>query len=135
MKILLLVLNLLWVPVSQAEIAVIVHPDNAAAVNAKDIRNVFLGKVGSFPNGNNAKPITYQEGNQARTRFNLELLRKTDVLYVAFWSKLMFTGAAVPPPELASYKDMVSQIAKDPNSIGYVPVEAVDDSVKVVYTF
>jgi ABC-type phosphate transport system substrate-binding protein len=51
----------------------------------------------------------------------------------AIWSKLVFTGKAKPPTQLATSAEVVKAVAADPEAVGYVDRAAVDSSVKVVY--
>ena len=52
----------------------------------------------------------------------------------AVWTRLIFTGKATPPKEVASSADVKKAVASDPKAIGYMEKGAVDSSVKVVFT-
>jgi len=52
----------------------------------------------------------------------------------ALWSKLVFTGKASMPKEVANSAAVKSAVAANPKAIGYMEKSAVDGSVKVVYT-
>lgn len=113
-----------------AEIAVIVHPDNAAEISKSDVSKIFLGKAKKFPGGETAMPVTQEAG--VKDEFNDKVLSKSSAQVKAFWSKLVFTGKGTPPKELASDDEVKNMVSKNPNLIGYIDVSAVDDSVKVV---
>lgn len=49
LKQLLLLVLIAWVPVSFAELAVIVHKDNKDAMDANYLQMIFLGKAKGFP--------------------------------------------------------------------------------------
>jgi len=68
-----------------------------------------------------------------RAQFYTQVAGKDEAQVKAIWSKLVFTGKATPPKELASSADVVKAVAADPNAIGYIEKAAVDGSVKVVY--
>ncbi|HUK01828.1 MAG TPA: hypothetical protein VLW26_06075, partial [Steroidobacteraceae bacterium] len=50
----------------------------------------------------------------------------------ATWSRLIFTGKAQPPKEMADSAAVKKAVAADPKTIGYIEKSAVDGSVKVV---
>lgn len=118
-----------------AEIAVIVHPGNTNAVDAKEIERIFLGKSASFANGDKALPINQAEGTPVRSEFDNGLLGKSPSQMKAYWSKLVFTGKGTPPQEVAGDAEVKALVGSNPNTIGYVDASAVDGSVKVIYKF
>ena len=48
------------------------------------------------------------------------------------WSRLVFSGRALPPKELGSDADVVKAVAADPSAVGYVDSSAVNSSVRAV---
>jgi ABC-type phosphate transport system substrate-binding protein len=112
--------------VANAEVVVIVSAKSSAStMTADDIANIYLGKSSSMKPVDNATPV--------RSQFYTKVAGKDEAQVKAIWSKLVFTGKATPPKELASNADVVKAVAADPNAIGYVDKSAVDASVKVVY--
>jgi len=118
-----------------AEIAVIVHPSNNAAIEKVTVSRIFLGKLKSFPGGAQAVPITQKEGSAISNEFNKKVLKKSSSQLKAYWSKLVFTGKGTPPRSLNSDEDVLSLISSNPNLIGYVDVTNVTSKVKVVARF
>lgn len=116
----------------QAEIAIIVHPSNAAALNADVVSKLFLGREKSFPGGATAVPLSLAEGSAAAGEFNDKVLKKSFSQLKAYWSKLLFTGKGTPPKEVTSDAEMLQLVANNPNMIGYVDAKSVDSTVKVV---
>ena len=109
-----------------ADVVVIVSAkSSASAMSANDIANIYLGKSTAL------KPV--DNGSAVRGAFYTAVAGKDEAQVKAIWSKLVFTGKATPPKELASSSDVVKAVAADPNTIGYVEKGAVDASVKVVY--
>lgn len=130
----IIVLLLIFSLPSMANIAVIVHPSNGATVDQSDISRLFLGKKKAFSDGGQAVPINLA-GSDARANFEEKALSKSSSQLKAYWSKLVFTGKGSPPKEVKSEQEMLDLIAKNPNFIGYVSADKVDDSVKVIATF
>jgi ABC-type phosphate transport system substrate-binding protein len=111
---------------ANADVVVIVSAKSSATtMTAADIANIYLGKSSSMKPVDNATP--------ARSQFYTKVAGKDEAQVKAIWSKLVFTGKATPPKELASDADVVKAVAADPNAIGYIDKSAVDGSVKVVY--
>ena len=109
-----------------ADVVVIVSAkSSAAAMSADDIANIYLGKSTAMKPVDNASAV--------RGPFYTAVAGKDEAQVKAIWSKLVFTGKATPPKELASSADVVKAVAADPNTIGYVEKGAVDASVKVVF--
>ncbi len=94
-------------------------------MTAADISNIYLGKSTTMKPVDNSGPV--------RAQFYSKVAGKDEAQVKAIWSKLVFTGKAKPPKELASNADVVKAVAADPSAIGYVDKSALDSSVKVVY--
>ncbi|NQD38114.1 phosphate ABC transporter substrate-binding protein [Permianibacter sp. IMCC34836] len=115
-----------------AEVAVIVHPGNAAALSSDDIQKLFLGKIKSFPAGGEATPVNLKEGSAVREQFNQGLLGKSESQVKAYWSQLVFTGKGTPPKELDNDEAVKAFVASTPAGVGYIDASKVDGTVKVV---
>ncbi len=111
---------------ANAEVVVIVSAKNTAStMTADEIANIYLGKSTAMKPVDNATPV--------RAQFYTKVAGKDEAQVKAIWSKLVFTGKATPPKEMASSADVVKAVAADSNAIGYVDKTAVDGTVKVVY--
>ncbi len=118
-----------------AEVAVIVHPSNAAAADQAEITRLFTGRGTSFAGGAKATPLNLAESAAGRADFDSKVLGKSSSQMKAYWSKLVFTGKGTPPKELADDAAMKAAVAADPSAIGYIDASAVDASVKVIGKF
>jgi len=125
----------LFASVAQAEVAVVVHPSNAAALDEASVSRIFLGKMKSFPGGGQAVALNQAEGNAATSEFNAKVLKKSGSQLKAYWSKLVFTGKGTPPKAVANDAEVLSLVSSNPNVIGYVDASAVTGAVKVVGKF
>lgn len=120
---------------AMAEVAVIVHPSNAATVDQAEITRLFTGRGTTFNNGNKATPLNMAESAASRGEFDSKVLSKSSSQMKAYWSKLVFTGKGTPPKELNSDAEMKAAVAADATAIGYIDAAAVDGSVKVLAKF
>lgn len=117
-----------------ANVAVIVHPSNAATLSQDDINKIFTGRAKNFTDGKAAEPVNLAEAVAVRADFDQKALGRSSSQMKAYWSKLVFTGKGTPPKELASEQEVLDAVAKNPAAIGYVSAGAVTGSVKVALT-
>lgn len=115
-----------------ADVSVIVHPSNNSAMTEDDISRMFLGKNKSFSNGSSVTPVNAKYGSGTRAEFEDKIIGKSKSQIKAYWSKLIFTGKGKPPTELSSDEDIIAFVASNPGAIGYVAIDKVNDTVKVV---
>ena len=112
-----------------AEVVVVVNPKAAEASMTKDqIAQFFLGKSSSMT------PVDQPEDAPIRAEFYKKVTDKEASQVKALWSKLVFTGKATPPKEVANSAAVKAAVAANPKAIGYMEKSAVDSSVKVVFS-
>jgi ABC-type phosphate transport system substrate-binding protein len=118
-----------------ASITVIVHPSNNNDLNKSAITRLFLGKTKKFPDGTIAIPLNQDESKNITEEFNSKALKKSSSQLKAYWSKLVFTGKGTPPKNAEDNKAVLDIVAQNPNVIGYISSDIVNDKVKAVTTF
>ena len=116
---------------SHAEMVVIVHPENNSPINKASIKKIFLGKTNSFLNGQKAVPIEMAPG-ELRKEFLKKVLRKGDGQLASYWSRMMFSGKATPPKTFDTSDEIKELVSANPNIIGFIDSDKVDNTVKVV---
>lgn len=121
--------------VSIADVAVIVHPANTQAFDKLSISRLFLGKDKTLANKETAYLIALPENSPTTLEFNARVLDKNAKQLKSHWSRLVFTGKGVPPNEMASDTEVINEIKKNINAIGYIDAAAVIPGVKVVAVF
>ena len=117
---------------SLADVVVVVHPSNDAALNKKAVQRIFLGKEKKFSNGKEVLPINQTPSSSARDSLDTNTLGRSSTQIAAYWSKLVFTGKGIPPKELDNDAAVLSIVADNQNAIGYVDSASVSDAVKVI---
>jgi len=60
------------------------------------------------------------------------LTKKNASKLKSYWSKMIFSGKAIPPEVVGDDAAVISWVASTKNGIGYVDSSAVNDSVKVL---
>lgn len=112
-----------------AEVVVVVNPKAAEASMTKDqVAQFFLGKSTAMT------PVDQPEDAPLRAEFYKKVTDKDASQAKALWSKLVFTGKATMPKEVANSAAVKALVAANPKAIGYMDKASVDGTVKVVYT-
>ena len=122
-------------PGAFAQVAVVVNPKSPlASMTADQVSGIFLGKSNTLPSGGTALPTDLPDSAGTREIFYTKVTGKSTAQVKAAWSRLVFSGKATPPKELATSADVKKFVASNPDAIGYIEKSAVDSSVKVVFS-
>ena len=114
---------------AMAEVVVVVNKGAAESSMTKEqVAQFFLGKSSSMT------PIDQLDSSAIRAEFYKKVADKDAAQAKALWSKLVFTGKATMPKEVADNAAVKAAVAANPKAIGYIDKSAVDGSVKVVYS-
>ena len=120
---------------AQAAVAVIVNPAvKANSATAEQIANIFLGKANKLATEEKVVAVDQEEGEEPRNEFYQVVIKKDASQLNAYWSRLIFTGKGQPPKAVLDDDEVKELVASDPTAIGYISKDAVDDSVKVIFT-
>jgi ABC-type phosphate transport system substrate-binding protein len=117
--------------VCAADFVVIVSAKNAGTLSETQIRNIFLGRTSTFPDGSRAIPLTLDEGVDARSQFNDVILKKNEAQLRAYWVERILTGKGLPPRTVATEEELQELVARNSGFIGFVSKKTRDD-VRVV---
>lgn len=116
-----------------ADLVVIVAAKSpVAALRADQVADIFLGQSGRLPDGSEVSAVDQAIGTPQRDEFYQQVANKSPALVKSYWTKMIFTGRAQPPREVAGSAAVRRLVATTPGMIGYVERAALDDSVKVV---
>lgn len=102
------------------------------SLSTSDVSALYLGRTSTLAGAGKAKLYDLPDGNAVRKAFYTKATGKSASQVKAVWSRLVFSGRAVPPKELSSAAAVVKAVAADPQAVGYVDSSAVNSSVKVV---
>jgi ABC-type phosphate transport system substrate-binding protein len=123
----MLTASLMLVAVAQADVVVI--GNLAAPTMSKDeVSQFFLGKSQAM------KPVDRSSADPIKAQFYQKLSGQDLSQVKATWSRLVFTGKASAPKELADAAAVKKAVAADPKAIGYIDKSEVDATVKVLLT-
>ncbi|KAF0190889.1 MAG: hypothetical protein FD165_2350 [Gammaproteobacteria bacterium] len=120
---------------ARADVAVIVHPDNPlTSISVDDLRNLYLGKVRTYPNGHQAEIIDLGDGTPLCTQFYAAVLNKTSAQLNAYRAQRLFSGKGLPPNTVATDSEAVAWVARNPQGLAYVDKSKVNGDVKILMT-
>lgn len=120
----------------QADTLVIVNKaSKVESLDKEQISDIYLGKSPTLPTGEQVIAIDYHENMPLRESLHSTITGKTQNQLKAYWSRLLFSGKGMPPKEVDDEASMKKLVADNPNIIGYISSENIDDSVKVVFRF
>lgn len=136
----IIVIALFLIPVfycsAKAEVVVIVHSaSDLNKLTRRQVVDIYTGRMITTASGEKLLPLDHPVDSVVRKKFYAQLVGKSVAVVNAYWARLLFTGRALPPKELADNNSILKAIETRPNTIGYIDIEDINDNVKIVYTF
>jgi len=126
MKILIILLSL-FSSTLRADIAVIGNINNELrSMSPKEVKEVFMGRTRSLPNGIFALPLDHHE---LRSDFYQSLTNRPIEQINAYWARIMFSGQASPPIKLADSRTIIKVVIENKGAIGYVDATDINKNV------
>jgi ABC-type phosphate transport system substrate-binding protein len=112
---------------------VIVRADNpATALDHAFLRGVFLRTVTTWKGGGAARPVDLSKRSPVRDRFSRDVLGMTRAQVTSYWLQRIFSGTAVPPPEVSSESAAVAYVRANQGGVAYVAASADSTGTKIV---
>ncbi len=104
---------------------VIVHPDNPAkSVSKKKVSRLLLKELAKWDGGLSAVPVDLDSKSEIRREFSRDVHGRSVSSIKNYWQRQIFSGKAVPPPEVANDNAVISHVKSNPGAIGYVSASA-----------
>lgn len=97
-----------------------------------EVERIFLSKTNHL--GSQRVKIAELKADGIKQRFYAHVSGKSLTQLRAYWTKLIFTGKAQPPKQVANVENLKEMLQSGKIIITYLPVEQVDDSMRVLYT-
>ena len=102
------------------------------SLSSKLVADAFLKKTTRWRDGSAIHPVDQKLRSRVRRQFSKHVLSRSVGAVRTFWTRQVFTGRGVPPPELDGDKAVVRYVREHPGAIGYVSPEAELAGVKEV---
>jgi ABC-type phosphate transport system substrate-binding protein len=113
---------------------VIVHAANpVASLTADELSQFFLKRTTHWRGGGAVVPVDLPVSSNVRDVFSRKVHGRPTEAIDSFWTKKIFSGAAVPPLTLSSEREVVAYVRQNTGAIAYVSVETgVGEGVKIL---
>lgn len=102
-------------------------------MSVAEAADIFLGRSTRFPDGSLARPVDQAAGTAERAAFYSRLAGKNPAQMKAHWSALIFTGRGQPPTWVNDSNAVKNFLANNPNGIGYIDRQTIDEPVVVIH--
>jgi hypothetical protein len=124
---------LLFFSLEAAQFVVIANKESkiGTRLDANEIRRIYLKKrryIGTLK----LIPLSLSASDPLRHSFQKELLSMSERQLAAYWAKQHYLGHR-PPLTMMSVESVVAFVREVNGAIAYVPKEAADTSVKIIY--
>lgn len=112
---------------------VVVHPSNpATSLDAGKVADFFVRRAASWPDGTAVEPVDQRSERRVREAFSSVVHHRSAAAIQSFWQRQIFSGGAVPPPELGDDAEVLALVRDRRGAIGYVSPSAALSGVKAV---
>jgi ABC-type phosphate transport system substrate-binding protein len=130
----LLALALLPSLAAAEPIAVVVSPDNSlSSVSTEELKSLFLGRRQEWPDGTRVIAIDLASSSPARAAFDEAVMNMSPSSVESYWVDQRVRGQGGQPKVAPSPAIAVKLAARVRGAVAYVPLSAVDASVKVLW--
>lgn len=115
-------------------LAVVVNRSNPVEnLTSSELRNIFLGSRNYWPNGKRITIVMREPGDPSRKTVLHEVCAMSEDQFKNHFLHGLFTGEILVSPKiLVSPTGMRKFVFNVPGAIGYLRLEDLDDSVKVI---
>ena len=96
-----------------------------------EAQQLFSGQLRSV-DGHAVEALDMPGNDALRNAFYQQLLGRNADQMRAHWARLIFTGKAKPPREVAHSDEMRNLVTRSSNMIGYLPADKVPANAKVL---
>jgi ABC-type phosphate transport system substrate-binding protein len=119
---------------ASSDLAVVVNKSNSTSnLTKSEIRKLVLGEQESWPGGVKVTVTLLSPGNPERAAILKTVCRMSEDDYTQHSMHSDFTGEATNAPKIvASDAAILQMVASVPGAIGFLPLNQVNASVKVV---
>ena len=126
--------GLLTASAAPEEVDVVVNKSNSLGpLSREEVRRIFVGEKSSWAGGKRIIVLMLARDQPEREIILREVFKMNESDYTKYFLQAAFTGRVqAAPKDLSSAAEMKARLAANPNAIGYLKKENVDDSVRVL---
>lgn len=116
-----------------AEIYVIAHKQSTInQLNHAQLKEIYLGNR-QFIADVRVLPLDQDIQESTRHDFYTQVINIDQSQLISHWSKLIFTGKGQAPKSLLADQSIIDFVSANPNTIGYIKSQSMNDKVKIIY--
>jgi len=116
------------------EIAVITNAKSLnARVSKSQLKRLFLAKS-DYIDGVRLKVIELSS-TEYKEAFYHHITNKNSVQLRSYWTRLIFTGKALPPKQFTSKQELFQQIEEKKDIVTYLPLKEIPADTHIIYSF
>lgn len=116
------------------EMAIITNAKSLkSSVSKAKLKRLFLAKS-NYINGVRLQVIELSTSSY-KEDFYQYLTDKNVVQLRSYWTRLIFTGKALPPKQFATKEELLKQMQEKKNIVTYLPTDEVPATMYILYTF
>lgn len=121
------------IPATALSQTVLVSASDSAIthISREEAEQLYLGRLSALRDGTPVRLLDLAPG-PSRNAFYQRLIGKNPTQTRAYWSRIVFTGRARPPREVAGPEELRNALNQDPNLIGYLPVGELAPDLRVL---
>lgn len=124
---------LMFLSLHAAAVEVIVNRGVAGASLAQASARAFFGmRMTKWPDGRPVQVFVLPDGHAVHAALCKEQLNLYPYQLRQSWDRLVYSGMAQAPIEVATEEEMISRVATTPGALGYVRKVKPNDPVKVL---
>jgi ABC-type phosphate transport system substrate-binding protein len=127
----LIFLAILLTHVSYAQEYAVIASKNVKELSLGELRAIFLKKI-SYVDDIKVLPINLGSRDEIRKSFEKNVLHMKLSKLKSYWTKQHYLGHR-PPITMKSQNTVKAFVKKVDGAIGYINIQSVDESVKVIY--
>jgi ABC-type phosphate transport system substrate-binding protein len=116
------------------EVYVVVNTSNKiATLSLEEVRRIFMGEKSSWAGGKRITVLMLAPDQPERVVVLQAVFKMNESEYTKYFLQAAFTGHVLAAPrDLPSAAQMKAQVAANPNAIGYLSRDDVNENVRVV---
>ena len=115
------------------QIAVVVPSSSSVnALSKAEVIDLFMGRFSETNEGEALVPLDYKSEMDLKGDFYQTLVNRSLRQVNSYWSRLLFSGRAKAPVQVASIENLDDLFRDNRNYVAYVPMNAVSKEMKIV---
>ncbi len=91
-----------------------------SAIDQQTLKKAFLGKIPQWPNGTTLTSCIDESDTAALNVFTRKHLGKSPSAFDAYWSRMLFSGKAIPPKPFESKTSILSYVSNTAGAICFI---------------